>query len=65
MQQTRMNDMHNMGKMQRPIDTLGPAAIAAEEFSRARISHESFDWLFEIHAQKLAYIWLSPNRVYP
>jgi hypothetical protein len=29
------------------------------------VPHQSFNRLFEIHAEKITYISLNPNRVYP
>jgi len=47
------------------VGPFSPTAIAAEEFSCARVPQQSFHRLFEIHGQKVAYNSLLTNRVYP
>lgn len=62
-QQTGMNNVHDVRKIQGAISAFGPAAVAAEEFSGARVSQQSFHRLFQIHVHKIAYNSLIPNRV--
>jgi hypothetical protein len=51
-QQTGMDDVHHVREIKRAVGAFGPAAIASEEFPRARVSQQSFHWRSEIHAQK-------------
>jgi len=53
MQQAGVHHVHQVREIQRAIGALGPAAIAAEEFSRAPVPQQSFHRLFEIHGHKL------------
>ena len=64
-QQAGVDNVHHVREIQRAIGAFGPSALAAEEFSRARVSYQSFHRLFENHAQKVTHKLLIPNRVYP
>ena len=51
-EETRVHHAHDMGKVQGAVGARGPAAISSKEFSRARMSQQSFHWFFEIHVPK-------------
>lgn len=48
-----MDDVHEVREIQGAIDALGPAAVPAEEFSRAAVPQQAFHRFFEIHAVKI------------
>ena len=65
MQQTGVDDVHDVGKIQRAVGAFGPAAISAKEFSSSCMSQQSFHRLFKIHGSKLPAFGENPNGVYP
>jgi hypothetical protein len=64
MKEARMDDVHDVRKIQSAIDVLGPAAFAAEKFPRARVAHQPFHWPFENHVPRLRQTAQNPNGVY-
>jgi hypothetical protein len=49
MQETGVDDVHHMRKIESPVGALGPAAVAAEELPRAAVPQQSFNRILEIH----------------
>jgi len=51
-QKARMNDMHQMGKIQRPLRPFGPSSIATEEFSGLPVPHQTLYRFVKFHVSK-------------
>jgi hypothetical protein len=52
-QEARVDNVHDVGKIHGALGALGPTAVCAKEFFSASISQQSFRRLVEIHMPKL------------
>jgi hypothetical protein len=64
-QQAGVHDVHQMGEIQRAINALGPAAVAAKEFSSAAVPQQLPGWFFDTHPTRFAFSDAKTNRVNP
>ena len=65
MQQAGMDDVHEVGKIQRTFRARGPAAFTAEEFTSSAVPQQSLDRVLEIHGLNLPQLRENPNGVNP
>ena len=49
MQETGVNDVHQMGKIESAVGALGPTTVAAEELAGAAVPQKPFHWILKIH----------------
>jgi hypothetical protein len=60
-----MDDVHEVGKIQRAIGAFGPTPIATEEFSGSAMPQQSLDWTLKTHGFDFAGLGKNKNGVNP